>query len=602
MFADFPPGERFSESNKVNLKTLFGPICILSLALFASNASAAPLDKSANAKIDEAINVHYLSTNFEKAEGLLKGTLKACGNRCSASVKARAWMYIGIVRGAGNQDLDGAAAAFAEALTLDPNQELDRDLATDELRELYAETTGGEVADPGGGEVILEETGGGGPTEVPTGGMLCTPEVVEVETRRPIPVSCTTDRPATRATLYYKEFGAPSWSQVNMGKGGDSWLGTIPCSATGNQGNLSWYVKAMGSKGETIDNLGSENAPIQVATVPSTAAPPPAYPGEEAPERCMDPADCPEEMRGTPACPGTTKGGGGGSGGWGDACRSSRDCQSDLACMDGTCESPPSCEVDEDCSGGTCVDFLCRYEDGDWGDGDGGAAGDQPVNFVGLHFGIDLAQISGDAVCNPAAGSDFTCYAGEEVYAVPAVSMTHDPMSPTYDPTQSGRIGSSLAPSTIRVLASYERFFTDKIAVEGRLGAAFGGAPDSGFADLLHIGVRGKYWFSGMGPGLRLFGLLGAGMGQVDAKKELAVREFAADNSEAYRQYCGGQPYCRVSPITAYKKLGTTFVTAGIGAFLNLGDHGPVVELNGRVMLPASGFVVQPTLGWMLGF
>jgi hypothetical protein len=182
------------------------------------------------------------------------------------------------------------------------------------------------------------------------------------------------------------------------------------------------------------------------------------------------------------------------------------------------------------------------------------------------------------------------------------VSAIHDPTSPTYQPAQSGQIGSSLAPSTIRVMASYERFLTDQIAVEGRLGAAFGGAPDSGFADLLHIGVRGKYWFSGMGPGLRLFGLLGGGLGQVDAKKELAVREFAADNSLTYQAYCGGAPDCLISPITAYKKLGTTFITAGLGAFLNLGDHGPVLELDGKVMLPASGFVVQPTLGWMLGF
>jgi hypothetical protein len=623
------------------------------LVALTGTAWAAPLDKSANAKIDEAINVHYLSTDFDKAEGLLKGTLKACGERCSAPVKARAWMYIGIVRGAGHQDLDGAGAAFMEALGLDPNVQLDGDLATEELQALFAES-GGAMGAGGGTEPFL--TPDSGPAGPPMGmggggGMQCTPSVAEVETRRPIPVACTTPEPASRAVLYYKEFGAQKWTQANMGKAGDSWLAQIPCSATGIQGTLSWYAIATSIQGQPVDSFGSEAAPNQVALVQSTAAPPPAYPGKPAPSRCSDMAECPPDMRGTPSCPDTSDPGGldaegGGSGGWGDSCTESSDCQSELTCMEGTCESPPSCETDADCSSGTCEDFLCAYDGGS-----GGADADAPRNLIGIQIGLDLAQMSGVGICNPLAKSTYRCYLGDIPYAPSPVqyapvldangvqtvdangfpefaptdqpSWYHNPthvtnvhedgtpwldpatgmqtLVSTFDKRQSGEIGSALAPSTLRVMLTYERLVSAKIGVEGRAGAAFGGAPDTGFANLLHLSLRGKYWFSGTGPGLRLFGLLGVGMGQVDAKKPVTIAEHGINHSPVHQAYCGGDANCFLE-VTAYKSLGTTFVTGGIGAFLNLGGHGPSVEVNGRIMFPESGFVIQPTGGWLIGF
>ena len=50
-------------------------------------------------RLEEAINNLYLATEFDKAEALLKGVLEACEDRCSPQVKAKAWMYVGIVRG-----------------------------------------------------------------------------------------------------------------------------------------------------------------------------------------------------------------------------------------------------------------------------------------------------------------------------------------------------------------------------------------------------------------------------------------------------------------------------------------------------------------------
>src|SRR5690606_25075658 len=65
-------------------------------------------DASASSKIDEAINTHYLMMELDKAEEMLKGVVEACEMKCSPGVKAKAWMYVGIVRGSGKNDLAGA--------------------------------------------------------------------------------------------------------------------------------------------------------------------------------------------------------------------------------------------------------------------------------------------------------------------------------------------------------------------------------------------------------------------------------------------------------------------------------------------------------------
>jgi hypothetical protein len=182
----------------------------------SSTANAAPLDKAANKKIDEAINTHYLGTDFQKAIGVLEGTVEACGEKCSSAVLARAYMYIGIVRGAGLQDKAGAEEAFATALALDPNVTLDKDLATDELVELFESSGGGSIesAAPQESEEPSAIAISGGD------GLECEPIVAELEVRRPVPVSCRGSQPATKAVLYYKEFGAPSYSKVTMSLSG----------------------------------------------------------------------------------------------------------------------------------------------------------------------------------------------------------------------------------------------------------------------------------------------------------------------------------------------------------------------------------------------
>jgi hypothetical protein len=54
--------------------------------------------------------------------------------------------------------------------------------------------------------------------------------------------------------------------------------------------------------------------------------------------------------------------------------------------------------------------------------------------------------------------------------------------------------------------------------------------------------------------------------------------------------------------LDAYRKLGQGFVTIGGGAMYAFGkNHGLVLNLNFMYMLPSSGIVFEPSVGYELG-
>ncbi len=557
------------------------------LTFAAGSVRAAPRDAAAAQKIEEAINKYYLATEFDKAEALLKGILEACEDRCSPSVKARAWMYIGIVRGSGRQDMAGTKEAFAQAVASDPGVKLDDALATPAVKQAF-DAAGGAG---GGGAPVAEapasKTSGGGSAGgagVP-GNMECTPNVKQVEMQRPIPVACTTDEPAVKVSLRYKPFGGDNWATVNMTKKGEYWQGAIPCSDTGVAGKLRFYVQAKDKDGEELDSFGSKKQPADIKIVSKTDEDPPAYPGQPAPAKCMAAGECPEEMVGTPACPtGGAKGRGGK--GWGSPCDQSQECDVGLLCQQGdngrTCENAPKCDSTSDCpSGSVCTNGTCDITAEGGGSSTPGAF---KKNLFGLHIAPDFAYLSGTNVCG---SGDFSCFfAGNTPY----VPLPGQPVK-----GQGGSLNGGLAPGTVRVLASYERLFTGNIGGEARVGFAFNGGPKGakGPAFLpLHLEVRGKYWFGKdvfTRKGLRPYVALGGGMAQVDAKLAVTIQDTS---------YPRGQ---QTPQLDAYRKLGQGFIGGGGGAMYAFGvNHGLVLNLNFMIMLGASGFVVEPSVGYQL--
>jgi hypothetical protein len=547
---------------------------LLSITVFvlaASAASAAPKDKAANAKIEEAIYEDYLATNFKKAEKKLRGIIKACGSKCSKAVVAKAWMYVGIVRATGS--LPGADSAFEKALQTDPRVKLDEDIASDEARADWASaqaSMGGGGGDDDDG-VDLEEEGGDD-----EGGTECTPTVTEVEKGRPIPVSCPADPDAKSGQLRYKEFGSDRWETVKMRKRRGQYQATIPCTATGILGKVRYYVRTKDRDGETIDEFGSRRSPFELDIVAETDEEPPAFPRKDPPDICEESVECPPGM---PGC-GQECSGGFQTKGWGTSCDESCECEDGLSCLNGSCETGAACSSDSDCGDGSCEDGVCKD------DVTKPKSGDVPVNWVGVQFGIDLAWMSAGAdVCNPPGTDNITCYK----------SGTDDRYLPPdgYE-VETGVINGGFALATLRIMASYDRLITPNIDLGGRLGFAFRGGPPANKTSFMPVHVEGRATWRFLPDGIiNPYAGVAGGMAQVDAKKQVDAQLVKAGESDVPIK----------GDLDAWKKVGTGFAALTGGAYYNFTREMALqVNVNLMYFFPSSGTVLEPSLGVIYGF
>ena len=598
----------------------------LALALLIPCPASAQFtrDAAANRKIDEAINVHYLATEFDKAEGVLNGTVKACEDKCSPQTLARAWMYVGIVRGSGKSDLAGAKAAFQSAVALDPSVKLDSALATAETQAAFAEMAGAGGAaaaeEPAPAPAAAAEPVGEAPAAE---GLDCTPTTAEIETRRRIPVQCTPEEDATAIELRYKSFGTDTWKTVRMQKKGDSFRGEIPCDATPMAGTLRLYVKAKNAAGDDVGSWGSKAAPVEFQLVEQTAAEPPSFDDMEPPPRCAAKEECPPDF---PGC------GAGKSGGvaWGGNCESADECQSGLVCMSGTCESPPSCDLDADCPNGKCVGGKCSFEDGE-----ALAKGPFRQNFFGLHVAQDIAIVSGNDPCSldGQESQNFNCYyENTRDQPFPGRVFNEGGQAASYDPYPGVNIGTGTAVGTTRILLSYDRAFTRSILAGVRLGYALNGSPPAG-ANVtydaqglvipgteeegtkffpFHIEIRGTYVFRKNGitsRGFRPYVHAGGGIAEVDAKVTVPIQDCSLLPSDAQRLACSAGALDQAAldslqeqNLDGWKKLGKQFITVGGGVNYGIGDRlGVQLNLNLMYMLPSTGLVIEPSLGVTFG-
>ena len=547
-------------------------------------------DNAASKKIDEAINEHYLATDFDKAEQVLTGTVAACGDKCSPPVIAKAWMYVGIVRGSGKNDQAGAKEAFQKAFASDPAVKLDAQLATPETQKTFNDLNGAGVGAPAAAAPAANEEAG------EKGGVKCTPDVRELQTLRPIPLECSSDEEVASMEIRYKSFGSDEWKSVKMKKVGDAYRGEVPCDATGSAGTLKLYVRALDAAGESVDSFGSKAKPIEFMASESSSATPPSYPGEPAPARCMAKEECPPDF---PGCSSAKHG----DKAWGEVCESSSECKQGLQCSDGTCEAAPSCETDADCESGTCSENKCSVPEG------ATPKGKYKKNWLGIHFGQDIAMIGGSNVCTDASrDSGYSCFLqGTDVQyngrAYPGAGIS---------------TGTVLA--TRRIMLSFDRAFTPNITVGVRLGYALsGGPPVSGKSFLpFHGELRLAYWF-GKGAlakkGLRPYVHAGGGIAQVDAKVKVNVADCEAIPAPPagmpdtqYQNCINGQGGPAIHDLTkstamdVWKNMGQGFLTAGGGVVYAFTPNlGAQLNLNLMLMLPTSGFVMQPSLGLVYG-
>lgn len=599
------------------LPSLRSALAVLFMALPAT--AQYPRDAAANRNIQEAINKHYLATNLDEAERVLLDTVAACEEKCRPQTLARAWMYVGVVRGSGRNDIAGAKEAFVSALSLDAAVKLDTGLATPETQEAFQSMASVVAGDAGQTAATPADEPEAPATTVlaedsppaSTGGLNCTPTVTEVETKRPIPVQCRAQQAVAKVTLLYQPVGTQEWKSVSMPKQGDSYRAVVPCEHTAFTGLLKLYVRAEDATGEDVGAWGNKAQPNQMTLVERSTQPPPRYDDAEPPARCGTEEDCPPDF---PGC-GAKKGG---TTDWGGGCSNSSECMAGLLCIDGTCETAPSCSEDEDCPTGVCVEGQCTAA-GEKAAGGGAKA----KNWFGLHVAQDAAFVGGTDVCGQAYQTNnfFACY-----YAGSSDRPFVD------EPYPGVTIGTGLVLATTRLMLSYDRALSRNITLGLRLGYAFRGGPPSGrevvydesgaIAEEIdpgspflpfHAEARGTYWFGTdtRAHAIRPYAHLGGGLAQVDAKVEIPVRDcgaFADPGSSDYEACAQGDDDLDVGDIPrvkvdAWKKAGLTFVTAGGGAVYYLVDEiGLQLNLNLMVTLPSTALVLQPSLGAVMGF
>jgi len=559
----------------------------VALFSFALPSAGQSRDEAANRTIDLAINQHYLSTDFETAYKLVTATIQGCENACGPKTLARAWMYQGIILGVGKNDVAGAKDAFISALAHDPDVKLDKALATPEIARTF-EDLGGKSS--GSSAPEKPETDKPQPpvatdkAPAPTvagSGLNCNLKVTEVETRRPIPVQCRTEQDASQFHLRYKSLGNKTWVSVVMTKKGNSYVAEIPCKETENAGSIELYALGEDANGEDVATFGTKASPLKISLVETSTQEPPSFDNTEPPARCGAKQECPPDF---PGCATKKQGG---DVDWGNGCDNSSQCKAGLMCIDGTCETAPTCQADDDCEAGRCVQGVCNAA------AEGGAASrSYRKNWFGISFAQDIAFVGGKDLCTQANQADkFTaCYNS---------GSTTSPY--LTEPYPGVNVGTGMVAATSRILLNYDRAFTPNITAGARVGFALGGGPPNNGTKFtpFHLEARVKYWFGmkPLGRKLRPFVHLGGGLAEVDSKIKMTVRDCGTN--------CTGKVPARLPEVQldAWKKYGLEFAAIGGGVVYAIQDrYGIQADVNVMYTFPASGLVLEPSIGVIAGF
>ena len=361
------------------------------------------------------------------------------------------------------------------------------------------------------------------------------------------------------------------------------------------EGALLYVVVMKDASGNTVSSVGTLDQPAQLNIVKATTQPPPAFPGEPPPARCAEEVECP------PGMPGCTPSGGGG---WGDSCTPADQCKKGLYCASGTCENAPGCETDSDCDSGRCSEGFCEM-----GDSSSGSSGGKIRKlWLGLHGALDVHFFDSakDVFSIGSMGNHkYSCYyKGTTIPVQNGKVYDAGPPQVLYpgvpkDKDAGGRITGGAKVATIRLMVSGDYAIIPNLSVGARLGFAFNGGPKganynpttfgavSGKAFLpIHAEGRATWWIRSLGqPGIHPYVAVGGGIAQVDAKITVPVSDGA-----------------NVYSVDVYRRLGQGFITLAPGAVFPITSTiGVQGNINLMRMLPVSGWVLEPSLGVVMG-
>ncbi len=263
-------------------------------------------------------------------------------------------MYVGIVRGSGKNDLKGAKEAFQKAVAGRPEGEARRgarDAGNEE--DVRREVAGGGGAAGGDGRdraakpapaARARQEAPKGEDEV--GNMDCTPKVTRGRDAPSDSASrCTTTKKTSpRVELKYKEFGDDSWKSVKIRRHGDACQAEIPCSATSSWAPLRVYVRVQDATAKPSTPRAARAKPVEISSNADRRGGAGATRTRTRRRAAQRQRICPPDF------PGCNEGRRRRPRAGAPAATRDDECQSGLACVNGSATRRQSCDVDADCA------------------------------------------------------------------------------------------------------------------------------------------------------------------------------------------------------------------------------------------------------------
>ncbi len=260
----------------------------------------------------------------------------------------------------------------------------------------------------------------------------------------------------------------------------------------------------------------------------------------------------------------------------------SPDCPPDFP---GCANTANSCTSNEECGEGLkCIDGSCSAGD----QAEDEASKPYKKNWLTLAFQENLLIL-------PSAGA--ACTGGQKYTCFDSSNGAYYAGSP--DPSRDDAVLSGVVPSTMEILAGFDRALSRNVALGLRAGYILGGGPTRPGASAfvpVHAEGRVMYWF-GKNPlsrkGFRFYLVLGSGIGEIDGRFTIDV--FKSKNPSE-----SGNPYSNVSTNEdAWTKTGTGFAALGPGIMYAIT---PVTGITLEVKFIQTFPTVGEALGLQLGY
>jgi opacity protein-like surface antigen len=577
-----------------SLLTLSRAAAFFALSALAATAyGAGEKDKAALKLHDSAMNEDYLAVEFPKAEKKLKDAIKLCGaSGCSPAVLGKLHVALATVNGVGQSKYDVAKEEFVAALKADPNAAPDKGLSTPELMTAYNEAKGGA----GATEAPVEK-----PTKRAPGGDLPHTAPTESGVNSPLPVyiDVPTDLGAAKVTLRYKPFGGTAWKTIEMHKMGEGYGAEIPCDDMNTTGDVKYYITVSDDTNSPIAQAGTLKEPYRVPIKNELEGEAPHLPGRPPPKQCAAKGDCPPGLPGCPAVAGTR-----GDKTEGAICETTTECQSGLACLNGTCVEDKSAPEEPGAKKGK-------------------------HNVIGAFLQLDMTLLksktpssSSPGVCAQSNSSSYGCFekgTSHQFFGEPDDTVKN-----------TDGVSGGFAFAGARALIGYDRqlLATQGLYLGARFGIAFGGSmptpdntPESELQTAglgwqpaksfppIHAEARIGYALGGTifeGGHFHPYVYAGFGVGRVTASVNVNVCDKLDSSGKTVTASAGkdcNNHKDRATTVDAYQIEGLNFAPFGIGTTYGITENfGIAAELKVMVMFPTVGVVFSPTIGPVVAF